>query len=198
MELYLSTWRKTFDIRGRARRLEYWLFHLIWFLFTVAIGMLGGIAFAYELATPYSILIGVGGLTGIWYIATLVPSFSVTVRRFHDAGISGKWLVAYYLVWMAVYLFILLATAGDLEQAAACVDILTPWANLALFLMGLVFLVVLLLPSKREENRWGPNPKQKTGASVGSHAEKLDGPGSYEACTGSKTSPEPIDCARQD
>ena len=70
---------------GRASRSEYWW----WFLASaLASTVLNSISptFANGQVT------GSSALGGIWFLATVVPSLAVAVRRLHDANFSG-WLL---------------------------------------------------------------------------------------------------------
>ena len=112
MEWYLKVMRENYaNFKGRARRKEYWMFSLFFFLFAI----LGGFVML--------LLYDIGGeapgtiatiLFVIWYLAHLVPSLAVTVRRLHDTGKSG-WL---YLICLIPYiggliLFIFTVIEGD-------------------------------------------------------------------------------------
>jgi uncharacterized membrane protein YhaH (DUF805 family) len=86
---------------GRAGRAEYWWFALFTVLVPVALSLP-----AYLLGMPTS---PDGGVTpgpaalpflillGLFWLAVLVPSIALTVRRLHDAGYSG-WLILLNLV----------------------------------------------------------------------------------------------------
>ena len=65
---------------GRARRSEYWYFGLAVFLASVVAAVLDQ-------------LIGAPVLALLVFLATLLPSLSVAVRRLHDTGRSGWWLL---------------------------------------------------------------------------------------------------------
>lgn len=69
--------RKYATFKGTATRPEYW-----WF---VLFSALGDILF---------IILRVPALRGIWSLALLLPSLAVAVRRNHDAGRSGWWVIA--------------------------------------------------------------------------------------------------------
>ena len=58
---------------GRARRSEYWYFYLFTFLVSLVLDCI-----------PL-----LGALSFVWWLAQLIPSLAVTVRRFHDIGKSG-------------------------------------------------------------------------------------------------------------
>ena len=65
---------------GRARRKEYWLFMLfVWIVYIV----LAGIGAAIH--APY--------LVGLAFVAFLLPAWGAAVRRLHDTGRSGWWLL---------------------------------------------------------------------------------------------------------
>lgn len=72
---------------GRSRRSEYWyfaLFYVIFYLAAVVVDMMAG---SFERTS------GIGVCTAILALALLIPSISVTVRRLHDTGRSGWWIL---------------------------------------------------------------------------------------------------------
>jgi len=73
-----SVFSKYVVFSGRARRSEFWWFSL--FLLIVYI-----IVAAIDAAIGNSVLLVI-----VW-LATLLPSLAVTVRRLHDTGRSGWW-----------------------------------------------------------------------------------------------------------
>ena len=72
---------------GRARRKEYWFFVLCYFLVLLALLL------ADAATGTFSEEAGVGLLSGLYLLATLVPSLAVTVRRLHDTDRSGWWVL---------------------------------------------------------------------------------------------------------
>ena len=77
------------DFEGRARRREYWMFAL--FNVVVAVGF---VAVAGVLGLVSEILAGLFFLLYYLYaLAVLVPSLAFTVRRLHDTGRSGWWVL---------------------------------------------------------------------------------------------------------
>ena len=81
MEWYLKVLRKYSVFEGRARRKEYWMF----LLFNMLINMV--------LAFVESLMGFEGVLTGIYNLGILIPALAVSVRRVHDIGKSGWWLL---------------------------------------------------------------------------------------------------------
>lgn len=87
MNWYLQVLRKYAVFSGRARRMEYWYFVLFNFIIGVILGVID-----YMMGT-YSARAGLGLLGGVYSLAVLIPSLAVTVRRLHDIGRSGWWLL---------------------------------------------------------------------------------------------------------
>ncbi|MBK8456238.1 MAG: DUF805 domain-containing protein [Phyllobacteriaceae bacterium] len=85
--------------RGRARRKEYWgfvLFATIALFALVAIGT--GIDAAlgnFDSANGFPLVLT--ALVGLLWLAIIVPGLAVTVRRLHDIGLSG-WFVLLQLI----------------------------------------------------------------------------------------------------
>lgn len=104
MQEFLSVFRKTFVFSGRSRRKEYWMFVL-------GITIISVILTAIETIAGLEITADRGLLTSIFSIIILIPSISVTVRRFHDIGRTGWWLLLSFipvLGWIALFIFTLL------------------------------------------------------------------------------------------
>jgi len=81
VESVQTCFKKYTTFSGAASRSEYWRF--------VLFAALGSTLMA---------LTGIAALRVIWVLATFLPGLAVAVRRHHDAGRSGWWLLA-SLVW---------------------------------------------------------------------------------------------------
>lgn len=86
MNWYLQVLKKYAVFRGRARRKEYWVFTL----FSVAISIVLGVV---DQALGFADREGAGPLSGLYSLAVLIPSLAVAVRRLHDTGRSGWWIL---------------------------------------------------------------------------------------------------------
>jgi uncharacterized membrane protein YhaH (DUF805 family) len=85
MNYYIDAWKNYFTFTGRARRKAYWMFVLFNIIVAVVLGMIDGV-------------IGTGGLLGGLYgLAVLIPGIALAVRRLHDIGKSGWWLLLVFL-----------------------------------------------------------------------------------------------------
>ncbi|WP_156291549.1 DUF805 domain-containing protein [Oceanobacillus salinisoli] len=81
MNLYLEVIKNYVGFSGRARRKEYWMFALG----NIIIGLL------FQLFIVFSDAITI--LYVIFSLFILLPSLAVGVRRLHDIGRSGWWLL---------------------------------------------------------------------------------------------------------
>jgi len=102
--------RKYARFDGRASRSEFWWFTLgciLAVILLMGLAVLATVAFGEPNGDGTRSVPVLGGvllvLTGLFYLAILLPSLAVTVRRLHDAGYSGWWV-----------LFRLIPYAGDL------------------------------------------------------------------------------------
>lgn len=86
MNWYLDVLKKYVDFSGRARRQEYWMFALINTIIYLILAVI-------EYAVGGSREVGRSALGGIYSLAVLLPSLGVSVRRLHDTGRSGWWLL---------------------------------------------------------------------------------------------------------
>ena len=105
MNWYLEVLKKYTVVSGRARRKEYWMFVLFNIIIAIAIGFVEG-------------LVGSPGIIGMIYcLAVLVPSVAVSVRRLHDTGRSGWWvLVAFVPLIGAIVLIVFMVLDGQEDE----------------------------------------------------------------------------------
>ena len=89
---------------GRARRKEYWLFYLAWFILAViAVGI------DMVIGSPVIEI----GVVGIINAALICPSLAVSVRRLHDTNRRGWWLLMYLIPFIgAIWLIVLFCFKG--------------------------------------------------------------------------------------
>src|SRR5882672_1267864 len=96
MNYYVDVLKKYAVFEGRARRKEYWMF----FLFNLIISIVIGIIEA---------MVGSPGVIGALYaLAVLLPSIGVTVRRLHDTGRTGWWILVVLIPlvgWIVLLVF---------------------------------------------------------------------------------------------
>jgi uncharacterized membrane protein YhaH (DUF805 family) len=101
--------------QGRASRKEYWAFVLFWWSLIAAL-VLSGIIFdsaAGNIAERQERPVITAAFFLLFSLCTLIPGLAVTVRRFHDVGLTG-WLVL--LVWIPYVGEIFLLVVGLLPS----------------------------------------------------------------------------------
>lgn len=101
MNWYLKVVKNYTNFNGRARRKEYWMYTLFNMIFLIVAMILDGMLGTKLQGMDY-------GLFYIVYsLATLLPSIAVGVRRMHDVGKSGWFLL------IPIYNLILALTEGE-------------------------------------------------------------------------------------
>jgi len=145
---YIGTFNKYAVFKGRARRLEFWIF----FFCTWILGLIP--------------IIG-----SIISLVTLIPSLAVGVRRLHDTNRSGLWLLLIYipLPIAMILLFSIVLAAGGISSIGGA-DFFNAFMSglgalvIFLLLLPLVGIVILLIwaaqPGTAGKNKYGPNPKK--------------------------------------
>ena len=124
MQSISTVFSKYITFAGRAQRSEFWWFVLFIFIGNVVVGafdsvifgtssfMIGGMDFRY----------GAGSLGTIFGLITFLPLWAVEVRRLHDIGKSGWWLLL-YLIPIIGFIILLVwlirkGTEGDNQYGA--------------------------------------------------------------------------------
>lgn len=97
MNHYINALKNYAVFSGRATRKEFWMFYLINFLISFVIGF------------TEAMLEASGAIGLIYTIAMLCPTLAIIVRRLHDTGRSGFWLLILLLPIIGlIVMFVLL------------------------------------------------------------------------------------------
>jgi uncharacterized membrane protein YhaH (DUF805 family) len=108
MDWFFTVIKKYAVFSGRAGRPEYWYFTLIYLLASVLLTFFDIIAGTYNQKTD------IGLLSTIFFLALLCPVFAVTVRRLHDIGKSGWWmLISIVPIVGIIVLLVFVCKLGD-------------------------------------------------------------------------------------
>lgn len=99
MNWYLKVLQNYATFSGRARRKEYWMFTLFSTIISIVLGIVAAII-NFEL------------LSSLYSLAVMIPSIAVGVRRMHDVGKSGWFLL------IPIYNLILACTDGEQGENA--------------------------------------------------------------------------------
>jgi len=97
MNWYIDAWKNYVNFNGRARRQAYWMFVLFNIIAAVLLSIVDGV-------------IGTGGiLSGLYSLAVLLPGLALGVRRLHDIGKSGWWLLIGLVPFIGVIILLIFA-----------------------------------------------------------------------------------------
>ena len=103
---------KYMQFDGRARRKEYWFYILDYVILAIVINILCHVPFVGMLVSVLWILIG---------LALILPSFAVTIRRLHDTGRTGWWIILAFIpiaCFVLLYFLILDGQPGENQYGA--------------------------------------------------------------------------------
>ena len=79
---YMEALSKYVEFSGRSRRKELWTFVLVNFVISIILSVLDSI-----------MGMGIGFIGTLFSLAIILPSIAVGVRRLHDIGKEGWWLL---------------------------------------------------------------------------------------------------------
>ncbi len=154
--------RKYVGFSGRATRAEHWWWDLAITAISVVLGLLVSLL-------PVVALILVGPVL-LFALAIFLPTLAVTVRRLHDIGKSGWWILAWIIIgsMSGIIMVVGAVLAFGLELLGALLG------DSRLTAIGYVVLVVGLIPyagtwlwiivwlarqGDAGANRYGPDPR---------------------------------------
>lgn len=91
MNWYIDVLKKYTVFDGRAQRAEYWYFILFHLCAIIILSIVDGI-----LGTVHPVS-GIGYIGMIYMLAVLLPAIGVGIRRLHDTGRTGWWLLISFI-----------------------------------------------------------------------------------------------------
>ncbi|MEI9905785.1 MAG: DUF805 domain-containing protein [Asticcacaulis sp.] len=182
------------DFQGRSRRSEFWLWALLRYIVNSVLGiivasvMMGNMSVLFTNPNPdpqvfmqhyFGSMMTIVPIMSVVRLAFLLPDLAVGVRRLHDIGRSGWWLVMPHVVAIVSVIIALIIfgtqiyTAVDHAQAQEQVVSDQEELRIALTMFGSLFLcvglpvliaeIVMLVfyvtEGRRGPNRFGPDPK---------------------------------------
>jgi len=168
MEWMFMPLKRYAEFSGRSRRQEFWMYMLllfiIWVIALVAImalgfgaaGMLsgGGNGAVGGMVGMFASMGILALIFGVIWLALLIPTLAVQVRRLHDTNRSGWWLFIY---WGPVLVSWALSIGGAVNQSGGLSGIAALLSLVSL--VGLVVLIVFYcLPGTPGLNKYGPDP----------------------------------------
>lgn len=152
------------SFKGRATRAEYWWFYLFTVIISFPLSILAEFAAAAAtVANPSPALVLLIGINTCFALGTFLPSLAVTVRRLHDVGRSGWWLVLVPALYVGL-LFVMgvaisLSIAHGNRVALYTLSALGIILCVSLLVLVVLLCVCLLSDSRRGSNPYGPSSK---------------------------------------
>ena len=147
-----------FKFSGRATRAEYW-----WFiLFTQLLNFVGIVPVLGWIIAP------------LVSIASIIPSISLSVRRLHDIGKSGWWMMVWVgigLIWVFWSIFLLSGVDSIVDEnwirEESDAFWLRVWVSAGVLLIAsialmIVWVVWFVRKGDKGPNKYGLDPRQVT------------------------------------
>ncbi|EAQ31744.1 MULTISPECIES: DUF805 domain-containing protein [Idiomarina] len=97
---------------GRARRREYWMFILFNFVIGFFLGIIDGLLGTYNAEAQVGLL---GALYGLF---VLIPSIALGVRRLHDIGRTGWWLLISFIPFIGAIVLLVFFVLDSREEGS--------------------------------------------------------------------------------
>jgi uncharacterized membrane protein YhaH (DUF805 family) len=132
------------DFNGRVGRAQYWYYILVVFVLAIGVWLVGSVT--------------TRALSSLFSLALLLPNLGMTVRRLHDTGKPGIWVL---LLLVPGVLMILLGAFAVLGSVLGFLLFIAAFATI-IWLLWLAAMVVLIYfcaqPGQAGDNQFGPPP----------------------------------------
>ena len=90
IEAYKKFWKNYVNFKGRSTRSDYWYALLAHFIISFALGFVGGFLGSAVLAITTVLML-------VYSLAMMIPALAICVRRLHDTGKSGWFLLLSFI-----------------------------------------------------------------------------------------------------
>ena len=111
MSWFLMALSKYATFSGRSQRSEFWFFLLSYVLLFVGLAIIDGMLGFFDEEED------IGLLSSLFAVAMFVPSLAVSVRRLHDTGRFGWWVLVAFVPVVGSIVMLLFA-AEDSQPGA--------------------------------------------------------------------------------
>lgn len=179
--IFLQPYKKYAVFSGRAGRLEFWSFYI---LFCIAVPLIlafvdtllgfdetfGGIDETADkpgfLTSLFCVIVpcfSSFSLSALFAIVLIIPLIAVFMRRLHDINMSGWWYWLPYLFAVASVVVNAIAPdfSGNFGVSILDDKIFLDWFWVVSKILNLLLLVIMLKNGDAGENRFGPDPKEE-------------------------------------
>lgn len=127
MKEFVSFWKNGFNFTDRTTRRGYWMAFLFLVILSLVIGFISGVAevagilpfftlFETMIAPGDYIATTVNILDIIWFLAIIIPSISLSVRRLRDIGKKWTWIFISFIPVIGTIIYIVLVCKGSIED----------------------------------------------------------------------------------
>jgi len=139
---YLKALNKTFTL-GRSRRKEYWYCSLVSFLIALALGLIGILT---DSAKVFEML------SNIYSLLMFIPNITLSIRRLHDIGKSG---------WFMLFPCVVILGLMALVSLFNLNGIIAAMVGLAMIVVAIYFFLLFVRNGDDGPNQYGPDPKHE-------------------------------------
>ena len=147
---------RLWDWRGRSRRSEYWWTKLAYFLSISLLFVIGAFFIFQGKAVVGMVFMVLFALISLIFSLLLIP---LEIRRLHDVGVSGWWLLGLYCLHFICYILTSGYTrAYELLENVSEEPLPVVFCSI-FYIYGLALLFLTFCDSKQESNKWGDSPK---------------------------------------
>lgn len=143
MQQYFQTFKAFADFSGRATRKEFWVFGVINFFIFIIIPVIGMMLGSIEVVD--TIL-----MTALFSFVVFItiPTIAVTVRRIHDTGRSGWWLLSAVIPfagWLVLFMLMILNSQKSKNEYGGYIKA-KKWSFFTMFLIfiGILFFFIFI------------------------------------------------------
>lgn len=146
-KLFLDAFSKQnfFNFNGRTRRRNFGSFMLASILINITLELLQNVSGDLRLVFLSNVFLS---MSIIFSLIVFIPSLSITTRRLHDLGHSGRWLV---VIFVAGFLIAFMTGLGNL--------VFTILVLLYLIVLLIFYLYLTFKDGQKQPNKYGESTK---------------------------------------
>ncbi len=133
------------DFNGRIGRPQFWYFVLVNVVVAIGVAIVGSI-------------LGLRVLSNLYSLAVLLPGIGITVRRLHDIGKPGSYVLIGFIPIALMIVLGLLSILGGALGMLGFFFVMMPIIMLLSLAAAVVLIYFCAQPGQAEANQYGPVP----------------------------------------
>ena len=131
--------KNSFLFSGKTSRLDFWC----WIIFVIAFVQIAiALDITYYFKSYKTGIQSYGPIQWAIWLIVIIPTFSIAIRRLHDANASIWWLITYLIFFYVAYEYLCITRGDDYLRYSTCQILNDFQIKIFFFMWGIISIVL--------------------------------------------------------